>query len=157
LIFFSIRRDAGARCGRLSIPAQGNLKMPIDTITINSLTRVLSDADLSDEQREKLIRALSAKAAKAGDRIAAAADAPEMTTLTGAISAADSAKVDRKRIPILNEIKARLRRAGYALRDDETVDAVRLDQVLASANVGLDDRFVIKAMLRNCQMLARVA
>lgn len=79
----------------------------------------------------------------------------DISALTGSLSARDSLAVDKKRAPLINEIRARLRRANYSLRDDETVDAVRLDQAMASADVSLNDRFAIKSMLRQAQMLPR--
>jgi hypothetical protein len=86
---------------------------------------------------------------------AAQTSSSPLDALKGALSAADSVAVDRKRRPVITEIMARMARAGYGLRDNETVDLVKLDSCLAAANIPLSDRFQLKSMLRQAQMLPR--
>jgi hypothetical protein len=141
--------DARARraTGTFSIfsTIRKEIKMPIDDKLIDDI----ADLAFSKAQKEKLIRYLSAK--KDDDGIAA----PEMATLTGAISAAESASIDRKRIPALNEIKARLRRFGYDLKDNEIVDPFKLDQCFAGRDV--QERLALKVSMRACGLLPKVA
>jgi hypothetical protein len=75
-----------------------------------------------------------------------------------AISAADSARVDPKRVPTLNRIKAQLRRYGYGdLKDSEILDSFRLDQVLAKSSASIEDRIELKTSCWQCGLLPRLA
>jgi hypothetical protein len=76
---------------------------------------------------------------------------------TTAISAADSAKIDPSRIPALSRIKAILRRVGYDLKDHETVDAFKLDQLLAKSAESIESRIAIKLEMGKLGLLPRLS
>jgi hypothetical protein len=88
----------------------------------------------------------------------AADAAAHLSLLKTSISAADSAKIDPKRIPALNRIKAMLRRVGYgALGDSEIVDSFKLDQVLAKSGESIESRIGIKLEMGRLGLLPRLS
>jgi hypothetical protein len=91
---------------------------------------------------------------KAVDVRAAASDRSVLTT---SISAADSAKIDPRRIPALTRIKSILRRVGYDLKDHEIVDAFKLDQLLARSAESIESRIAIKLEMGKLGLLPRLS
>lgn len=86
-----------------------------------------------------------------------AAAAADRSTLTTAISAADSLRIDPNRAPAINRLKAVLRRVGYGeLKDHEIVDAFRLDQVLAKSTQSIESRIATKMEMSRLGLLPRV-
>jgi hypothetical protein len=80
-----------------------------------------------------------------------------LEALKSSISAADSAKIDPRRIPALSRIKAVLRRVGYgALGDSEIVDSFKLDQVLAKSGESIESRIAIKLEMAKLGLLPRL-
>jgi hypothetical protein len=72
----------------------------------------------------------------------------DMSALKGQLSAADSLRVDPRRKPAMTRVMAQLRRFGYDLKDTETVDPFRLDQVLANSEADTTSRIALKPRRR---------
>jgi hypothetical protein len=79
--------------------------------------------------------------------------AADSSAMYDAISAVESAKIDRKRIPVLNRIKASLKRWNYPWKDDGIIDMQILDQCFAGKDIGT--RLELKAAMKACGLLPR--
>jgi hypothetical protein len=83
--------------------------------------------------------------------------AEHLSLLKTSISAADSAKIDPKRIPALNRIKAVLRRVGYDLKDTDVCDFFKLDNLLAKSNETVESRIALKMEMARLGLLPRLS
>jgi hypothetical protein len=116
--------------------------MPVESKLIDDI----ADLPFTPEQREKLIRYLSARKDDGA--------APEMATLKGSISAADSLRIDPKRRATLDLVKATLKRWNYPWQDDAVIDSQKLDVCFAGRDV--TERLALKVSMRACGLLPRV-
>ena len=127
-------------------------------MTVEEINQIAKLLALTPTQRERFHELMQPLPKVSAASWLSADAAGQLAVLKSSISAADSAKIDPKRIPALNRIKAILRRVGYgALGDSEILDGFKLDQVLAKSGESIESRIAIKLDLGRLGLLPRLA